>query len=284
MNGHSEIFAGGESGSRIFGQFQYYTVDVKVKVGEGVGKPKGGKLKKKKPKGGKPKVKKEVEVEVEVEVKKGTTVKKEVEVQQGPMYMVGSEGEISKIPAKDVKRSTYMPNETKNVASTLIQIRDNNSGEKLYLLGSKYDDRVGGDIQFGISETSHIKESKITNARRGVKEELQIELRCNLLGEKPSFDATFQKNKLLHNHSHWIAKISSDSDYSFPEKHEINPDPSQDNNSQKASVYLYGTEEILRKIVENFIPFEYVEDKTKRIHDAISSLAMIPFDDLESYL
>ena len=268
MNGHSEIFAGGESSSRIFGQSKDYTVEVEVivKMQVGVGKPTVTKSEK-------TTVKKEV-----------TMVVKQVEVQQGPMYMVGGEREISKIPAKDVKRSTYMPNETKNVASTLIQIRDNNSGEKLYLLGSKYDDRVGGDIQFGISETSHKKENEITNALRGVKEELQIELRCNLLSKEPDFNAEFWKKGKKNYHSHWIAKISSDSDYTLPEKHEITPDSSKNNTTQKASVYLYGTEETLRKIVENFKPFEYVEDETKRIHDAISSLAMIPFDDLESYL
>jgi hypothetical protein len=149
----------------------------------------------------------------------------------------------------------------------------------LFLLGPKYDDREGGDIQFGVSETSHKRESAIDNALRGVEEELQIKLSPSLL----ECSLVREYNDCRISHSHWVAKISSD-DYTCPQKRDIKPKPHLDNKAQKASVYLYGTKEELLKILKNFIPFTYVADKTKRIHDPISDLAMIPFDDLESFL
>jgi hypothetical protein len=209
----------------------------------------------------------EVEVEVNIE-------------SQDHIYIVGKKKTGGPIPASDVIRSSYKPNITREIIRSLIQIRDENPEEKLFLLGPKYDDREGGDIQFGVSETSHKRESAIDNALRGVEEELQIKLSPSLL--ECSLVLEYKKNRLSH--SHWVAKISSDSDYTCPKKEDIKPNPSKDNKAQKASVYLYGTKEELLKILKNFIPFTYVADKTKRIHDPISDLAMIPFDDLESFL
>lgn len=180
-------------------------------------------------------------------------------------YIIGNTyGSIEK-SNKEIKRSTYCPNITRNVYKYLIKHPNANN---LYLLGVKYIDEKGGDIQAGISETRHYNESPIDNAQRGIIEELHISCKSKL--------ALFNKN---YNHFHYMLEIIDTDEYTFVDIDNIHPDPSKDDkiNKGKASVYVFGTLEVLLPILEKFQP------PNGPPHDPIDFLCLVPFSDLKNF-
>lgn len=181
-------------------------------------------------------------------------------------YIIGNEGGIIEKNSIEIKRSTYCPNLTRSVLNNLASHKN---AKKLYLLGVKYIDKKGGDIQAGISETHHYNESPIDNALRGVTEELHISIEKNILrkfGEK-------------YNHHHFVMEINNSSQYTFVDIENILPDPTKDDNTTKgkASVYVFGTLENLLPILQKYQP------PTGPPHDPIEFLCMIPFSDLKNF-
>ncbi len=63
-------------------------------------------------------------------------------------YIIGNEGGIIEKNSIEIKRSTYCPNLTRSVLNNLASHKN---AKKLYLLGVKYIDKKGGDIQAGDS-------------------------------------------------------------------------------------------------------------------------------------
>ena len=183
-------------------------------------------------------------------------------------YILGNEtGTIKKHP-QDIKRSTYCPNLTRSV---LKYLSSHPNARNLYLLGVKYIDKKGGDIQAGISETRHCNESPIDNALRGLTEELHISIDKNSLckfGEK-------------YNHHHFVIEINDSSQYTFVDIENILPDPTKDDNisKSKASVYIFGTLENLLPILQKY----QAPTGNCKSHDPIDFLCMIPFLDLKNF-
>jgi len=182
-------------------------------------------------------------------------------------YILGNEyGLIEKRP-QDIIRSTYCPNITCNVLSHLSS---HPNAKKLYLLGVKYIDKKGGDIQPGISETRHFNESAIDNALRGIIEELHISTEKNSL----------QKFGQKYSHDHFLMdEITNSNQYTFVDIFDIFPDPSKDdkNSKSRSSIYIFGTFENLLPILQKYQP------PTGPPHDPIDILCMIPFSDLKNF-
>jgi hypothetical protein len=181
-------------------------------------------------------------------------------------YIIGNESGMIEKSSQEIKRSTYCPNLTHSV---LKYLATNKNSKNLYLLGVKYIDKKGDDIQAGISETRHYNESSIDNALRGITEELHISIDKNSLckfGEK-------------YNHHHFIIEINDNSQYKFVDISNILPDPTLDDNTNKgkASVYVFGTLENLLPILQKYQP------PTGSPHDPIDFLCMIPFSDLKNF-
>lgn len=186
-------------------------------------------------------------------------------------YIIGNEHNLSEKHPSQIKRSTYCPNITPLVFKTLAS---HTNARNLYLLGVKYIEAKGGDIQAGISETRHYHELEIDNGIRGVNEELHIHIEKSSLkffGQKFSFD-------------HFIMdEIVNSSQYKIVDINDIHPDPSKDNkiNKQTTCVYVFGTFENLLPILQAYQPPPL--DKAESKHDKIDHLCMIPFSDLKNF-
>jgi hypothetical protein len=183
-------------------------------------------------------------------------------------YFFGGDGIIDRVNSMEIKRSTYVPNITPYVLAYLAALPN---ADNLYLLGVKYEDEIGGDIQAGIAESSLINESRIKNALRGITEELHIRLARGVELQ------TFGK---YYNHTHYHAELGP-RDYSLVDISNINPNPSLDDKSSrkgKASVYLYGTFATLEPILRRYQP-----PNGRKDHDKIEKLCAIPFSDLHMF-
>jgi hypothetical protein len=185
-------------------------------------------------------------------------------------YILGNENHLIEKRPEDIKRSTYCPNITCNVFKHLLT---HPNARNLYLLGVKYSDSQGGDIQPGISETRHYDESSIDNAIRGIKEELHICIKNSSL-------RLFGRN-YYRNHDHYqVEEIKSPKQYQLVNISEIDPHPENDNtkNKSKVSVYVFGTFENLLPILQAYQP-----PSPGSKHDLIDYLCMVPFSDLKNF-
>jgi hypothetical protein len=177
-----------------------------------------------------------------------------------------------------IKRSTYT---SSTIAKNLRKLIEHPQADILYLLGVKYRDSVGGDVQAGISETSHYYETPIQNALRGVREELHISL--SSLEELESETYTKKRKKtreeITHTKTHYSAQIQT-GHYHTVQLRNIHPNPLDDDDTCSANVYLYGFYDDLLPILKAYEP---PNPKRHPKHDKIDALCMIPFSQLESF-
>jgi hypothetical protein len=190
-------------------------------------------------------------------------------------YIIGNKDTLFEKSPNTITRSTFCPNLTLGVYNKLSRHRN---ARNLYLLGVKYSDAKGGDIQAGISETRHYFESRDNNAIRGVKEELHISI------NKDSLELFGQK----YSHDHFIMReITSPNQYELVDIKDIHPDPSKDNKENKStvSVYIFGTFDNLLPIIQAYQPPppNSPDDNEKPKHDPIDHLCMVPFSDLLNF-
>lgn len=193
----------------------------------------------------------------------------EVGAQAPSFYYLGAEGLIQRRP--EITRSTYAPNITRKV---LTHLTTHPNAQNLFLLSVKYEDERGGDVQPGISESAHVRESHIGTALRGITEELHLRV-------ARGFHLTeFHDDDCPRHHKHYFAQISSERDYSLVPIDRIRPDPSRDDRvkKRKASVYLFGTLEALVPIIRAYEPPGGRPD-----HDPIDKLCCIPFSELRRF-
>ncbi len=191
-----------------------------------------------------------------------------IEVEVPVYYYLGADELIDQVNSMEIRRSTYAPNLTRDV---LAFLSTHPNAENLYLLGVKYEDAIGGDVQAGISESSHIRESRIVTALRGITEELHI--RVVRWFHLEQFGST-------RNHAHYYGQIRPH-DYDLVDIDNIHPNPSLDDkgpNKGKASVYLYGTFADLEPILRGYQP-----PNGRANHDQIEKLCAIPFSELHRF-
>jgi hypothetical protein len=194
----------------------------------------------------------------------------EVVVQIGApsSYFLGAEDNLDHVDSRRIRLSTYVPNLTRQVLTSLTT---HPNARNLFLLGVKYQDEQGGDVQAGISESAHVRESPGDTAFRGIREELHIQL---------SEGFTLNNYGHFRNHVHYFAEITSEQDYSLVPIDEIVPEPSKDDkvNKGKASVYLFGTLDVLEPILRGYQP-----PAGRPNHDPIDKLCAIPFSELRRF-
>ena len=181
-------------------------------------------------------------------------------------FIFGSVLGLSFQDTTSVKRTTYKT----RLSSEMFQfLRRDPRASTLYLLGVRYND---GDVQAQITETSHKYENCKTNAIRGAKEELQINIAGVTLIEYG------KEKKKKRTNTHLYAEIKRGQYNNIPLS-QIHPNKSKDNKAFKASLYLFGTYEDLVPILE-----AYEDPNGAPGHDKIEELCMIPFAQLHTFI